>query len=60
MRFSDLAPPIDNLELGRLGTIIGMLSPEVAIIPSLLVLAMVVGLLPALAAYRTDVAKSLG
>lgn len=33
---------------------------EVAIVPALVVLAIVVGFLPALAAYRTDVARSLG
>jgi putative ABC transport system permease protein len=32
---------------------------ELALIPGLIVLASLVGLLPALAAYRTDVAKSL-
>jgi putative ABC transport system permease protein len=58
--FFDLAPPIESLELGALGQIIGKLSLEVAIIPSLLALAMLVGLLPAVEAYRTDVARSLG
>ncbi|MGE3780270.1 MAG: ABC transporter permease [Pirellulaceae bacterium] len=58
--FFDLAPPVESLELAGLGTIIGKMSLELAIIPSLLLLAMVVGLLPAVAAYRTDVAKSLG
>jgi putative ABC transport system permease protein len=58
--FFDLAPPIESLELGAVGQIIGKLSLEVAIIPSLLVLAIFVGLLPAVAAYRTDVARSLG
>lgn len=33
---------------------------ELVVIPSLVVLASLVGLLPAVAAYRTDVAKSLG
>jgi putative ABC transport system permease protein len=58
--FFDMAPPLESLELGGLGQIISKLSPEVAIIPSLLALAMIVGMLPALEAYRTDVAKSLG
>jgi putative ABC transport system permease protein len=60
MGFFDLAPPIQSLELGAFGQIIEKLSLELAIIPALLLLAMFVGLLPALAAYRTDVAKSLG
>jgi putative ABC transport system permease protein len=38
----------------------GWISLEFAIIPALLVLAMLVGLLPAWTAYQTDVAKSLG
>jgi putative ABC transport system permease protein len=58
--FFDVAPPLESLELGALGQIISKMSPEVAIIPSLLALAMFVGMLPALEAYRTDVAKSLG
>ena len=33
--------------------------PELMLIPGLLVLASVVGYLPAVAAYRTDVARSL-
>ena len=49
-----LAP---NIVLG--GTEIPMLSYEVVLIPSLIVLATLVGFLPALSAYRTDVAKSL-
>ena len=60
MSFFDLAPPVESLELGALGEIINKLSLELAIIPALLLLAMIVGLLPALEAYRTDVAKSLG
>jgi hypothetical protein len=35
------------------------MSPEALLIPALIVLAVVVGFLPALSAYRTDVAKSL-
>lgn len=35
-------------------------SPEVLLIPGLIVLAVLVGLYPALSAYRTDVSKSLG
>ena len=33
---------------------------ELAIIPALMLLAILVGLWPAISAYRTDVAKSLG
>ena len=35
------------------------ISPELLLIPALIVLAILVGLLPAIAAYRTDVSKSL-
>lgn len=35
-------------------------SIEIVIIPALVVLAMLVGVIPAVSAYRTDVAKSLG
>lgn len=38
----------------------GRASPEILVVPALILLAMVVGFLPALTAYRTDVAKSLG
>ena len=40
-------------------TVIPMLSYELVLIPGLIVLATLVGFLPALSAYRTDVAKSL-
>jgi putative ABC transport system permease protein len=43
---------------GRLATISVPL--ELVLIPALLVLAVVVGFWPAVSAYRTDVAKSLG
>jgi putative ABC transport system permease protein len=36
------------------------ISAELLLIPGLIVLAVIVGLLPAIAAYRTDVAKALG
>lgn len=59
--FTSFAPPIDNnLELLGLGPIIGSVPPELLLIPALLLLAVSVGFLPAMAAYRTDVAKSLG
>ena len=57
--FFDLAPPINVLELlGGNGII--MVYPELLLIPGLIVLAVAVGFLPALSAYRTDVARSLG
>ena len=66
MGFFDLAPPVNLLEM--LGAEVSsdwvrqwfMLSPEVLLIPVLILLAVLVGLIPGLAAYRTDVAKSLG
>lgn len=59
--FTSFAPPIENsLELFGLGAIIGAVPPELLLIPALLLLAITVGFLPAMAAYRTDVAKSLG
>lgn len=36
------------------------ISPELLLIPGLIVLAVVVGIYPAISAYRTDVSKSLG
>jgi putative ABC transport system permease protein len=45
-----MAPPLLNLPV----------SAELLLIPGLILLAIVVGLIPAVAAYRTDVAKSLG
>lgn len=58
--FFSFAPPLENLELWGLGPIIGLMSPELWLIPALILLAIIVGFLPALAAYQTDVAKSLG
>lgn len=57
--FWDLAPPIPDFELWGFAPIMRWLSPEILMIPALIVLAVLVGLLPAVAAYRTDVAKSL-
>jgi len=37
-----------------------MIYPELLLIPALILLAIIVGFLPAMSAYRTDVAKSLG
>jgi putative ABC transport system permease protein len=60
--FLDFAPKVNLYELlGGMRDIAWLsVSSEVLLIPSLLILAVVVGFLPALAAYRTDVAASLG
>ena len=66
MGFFDLAPAVNVLEM--LGVEISaewmqrwfMVSPELLLIPVLILLSIVVGLIPGMAAYRTDVAKSLG
>ena len=59
--FFDFAPSVNLYELlGGTGNIQWMsISSEILLIPSLLILAVIVGFLP-LAAYRTDVAASLG
>ena len=59
--FFDFAPSVDIYRL--LGGVADMqlsISSEFLLIPALLILAVFVGFLPALAAYRTDVAGSLG
>ncbi len=60
--FLDFAPGVNIYELlGGTREIPWMsVSSEILLIPSLLVLAVAVGFLPALSAYRTDVAGSLG
>ena len=66
MGFFDLAPAVNVLEM--IGVEISaewmqrwfMVSPELLLIPVLILLSIVVGLIPGMAAYRTDVAKSLG
>jgi putative ABC transport system permease protein len=60
--FFDFAPRVNLYELlGGTGNVQWMsVSSEILLIPSLLILAVIVGFLPALAAYRTDVAASLG
>jgi putative ABC transport system permease protein len=60
--FFDFAPSVNLYKLmGGVADIEWMaVSSEVLLIPSLLILAVIVGFLPALAAYRTDVAGSLG
>ena len=65
--FFDFAPGIPlGSYLGNLSsflpeTLIKLsLSPEFLLIPGLIILAVVVGIYPAISAYRTDVANSLG
>ncbi len=56
----DTAPPIDIVEfLSEDSPLEIHVSTEWILIPSLILLAIVVGFLPALAAYRTDVAAAL-
>lgn len=51
---------IDFWRLAPAANLAGILiSPEIVLIPALLLLAAVVGFLPALVAYRTDVAQAL-
>jgi putative ABC transport system permease protein len=62
--FLDLAPPVNLAEmLGADSSIPWVqkmrVSSELLLIPSLILLAILVGLVPAIAAYRTDVAESL-
>ncbi len=63
--FFDFAPPVNLFEFFWLEPTVESMAewvvyPELLLIPFLMVLAILVGLLPALSAYRTDVAESLG
>jgi putative ABC transport system permease protein len=60
--FLDFAPKVNLVKvMGGIWDIPWLaISSEILLIPSLLILAVLVGFLPALAAYRTDVAASLG
>lgn len=62
--FFDFAPSVDIsvLTLGFIpdSLIKGSASPELLVVPSLMLLAILVGIYPAISAYRTDVSKSLG
>ena len=66
MGFFDLAPAVNLLEVMGVEITAAwmqrwfMISPELLLIPVLMLLSIVVGLIPGMAAYRTDVAKSLG
>jgi putative ABC transport system permease protein len=56
----DLAPPPQLLENLILERIIKVgISSELFLVPGLIILAILVGFMPALAAYRTDVARAL-
>ena len=61
--FFDFAPSINVLEVLKIDSTMERklkVSPELLLVPGLMLLAILVGLLPAMTAYRTDVAKSLG
>ncbi|MFM7070998.1 MAG: FtsX-like permease family protein [Planctomycetota bacterium] len=61
MGFFDVAPPVNLLELLGVESRLSIgISMELLLIPALLALAIAVGFLPALSAYRTDVSRSLG
>ena len=55
MSFFSVAPPLDVD-----AWVLGSISPEWLLVPALVGLAIIVGFLPAMSAYRTDVAESLG
>ena len=61
--FFDIAPAVDLIQLLTAGQGFGgtmlMVSTEFLLIPCFLLLAVLVGMWPAITAYRTDVAKSL-
>ena len=62
--FFDIAPAVDLIQLLNAGQSLGsgselLVSVEFLLIPCFLLLAVVVGMWPAISAYRTDVAKSL-
>lgn len=60
--FFDFAPAVNLLEiLGVESTVEWMaISTEFLLVPGLILLAVIVGFMPALSAYRTDVSRSLG
>lgn len=56
----DLAPPVNLLASASEDPIIDLgISSELLLVPFLILLAVIVGFLPAMSAYRTDVAKTL-
>ena len=62
--FFEFAPPteLNAFFAGTLPETLGSIgvSPELLLIPALILLAVLVGIYPALSAYRTDVSQSLG
>ncbi|MFM7845196.1 MAG: ABC transporter permease [Planctomycetota bacterium] len=60
IHFWDLAPSVDLLELlGVQSRMVIGISTEALVVPLLILLAVGAGFIPALSAYRTDVARSL-
>jgi putative ABC transport system permease protein len=56
----DMAPPVNIMEyVSEESMLVINVSTEWILIPSLILLAILVGFLPAVAAYRTDVAEAL-
>ncbi len=68
VRFFDFAPPAPLGEFFQMGNFNFLpsfvqywtVSPEFLLIPGMILLAILVGVYPAISAYRTDVAESLG
>lgn len=62
--FTEFAPavPLNAFFFGTLPEWLGQfaISPELLLIPALMILAVLVGIYPAISAYRTDVSQSLG
>jgi hypothetical protein len=55
-----MAPPVNIMEyVSEESMLVINVSTEWILIPSLILLAILVGFLPAVAAYRTDVAEAL-
>ncbi len=57
--FAVLSPLLGNSDFAS-RLVKFQMSPELLLIPGLIILAVLVGVYPAISAYRTDVAKSLG
>lgn len=58
LSFWEFAPPL--VIAWEPLSFLAMFSPELLLIPGLILLAVLVGIIPAISAYRTDVSKSLG
>lgn len=60
LRFSESATKLEKMLGDSGGAILDiLLSPELLLIPTIMILAILVGFLPAVTAYKTDVAKAL-